>query len=156
MALTCGSTAGMLLLYYYCVSISLTLYNKWIISILGFKFPLTMIMAQMVLCMASIWACAERCWLPKGEKLPTLTASAIAGILPLGMLNALDVGCSVAAFVFVDVAFFEVVKSTCPVWLLLSTFCMGIEQPSVLLIAVVALNCLGVACSALGQAVFSW
>ena len=77
-------------------------------------------------------------------------------MLALGLLNALDVGCSVAAFVFVDVAFFEVVKSTCPVWLLLSTFSIGLEQPSLLLLAVVLLNCLGVACSSFDQAVFSW
>ena len=148
-----GRTASMLMLY-YCMSISLTLYNKWMISILGFKFPLTIIMAQMVICMGCIWAFAERCWLPIGQQLPPLSAA--AGILPLGLLNALDVGCSVAAFVFVDVAFFEVVKSTCPVWLLLTTFAMGIEQPSALLMAVVVLNCLGVACSSFGQAVFSW
>ena len=149
----CQRTAAMLL-GYYSTSIALTLYNKWMISILGFHFPLTIIMAQMVICMGCIWAFAERCWLPLGQQLPPLRAT--IGILPLGLLNALDVGCSVAAFVFVDVAFFEVVKSTCPVWLLLSTFAMGMEQPSLLLVAVVIFNCAGVACSSLGQAVFSW
>eukprot|EP01043_Picozoa_sp_COSAG02_P014029 COSAG02_NODE_571_length_20173_cov_14.694032_8_plen_248_part_00 len=149
----CRRTAAMLMSY-YSTSIALTLYNKWMISILGFHFPLTIIMAQMLICMGCIWGFAERCWLPVGQHLPPLSAA--AGILPLGVLNAVDVGCSVAAFVFVDVAFFEVVKSTCPVWLLLSTFAMGIEQPSVLLVAVVILNCAGVAFSSLGQAVFSW
>lgn len=149
----CQRTAAMLL-GYYSTSIALTLYNKWMISILGFHFPLTIIMAQMVICMGCIRAFAERCWLPVGQRLPPLSAT--VGVLPLGLLNALDVGCSVAAFVFVDVAFFEVVKSTCPVWLLLSTFAMGMEQPSMLLVGVVILNCAGVACSSLGQAVFSW
>ena len=157
MALAGHRRTAAMLLSYYVMSIALTLYNKWMISVFGFKFPLTIVMAQMVICFVCMHLCAARCWLPSGEQLPALLGPlARPGVLALGLLNALDVGCSVAAFVFVDVAFFEVVKSTCPVWLLLSTFSIGLEQPSLLLLAVVLLNCLGVACSSFGQAVFSW
>jgi len=157
MALAGHRRTAAMLLSYYVMSIALTLYNKWMISVFGFKFPLTIVMAQMVICFVCMHLCAARCWLPSGEQLPALLGPlARPGVLALGLLNALDVGCSVAAFVFVDVAFFEVVKSTCPVWLLLSTFSIGLEQPSLLLVAVVLLNCLGVACSSFGQAVFSW
>jgi hypothetical protein len=51
----------------------------------------------------------------------------------------------------VDIAFFEVVKSTCAVWLLLTAFALGTEKPSLLLGMVVALNASGLALTSHGQ-----
>ena len=74
MALAGHRRTAAMLLSYYVMSIALTLYNKWMISVFGFKFPLTIVMAQMVICFVCMHLCAARCWLPSGEQLPALLA----------------------------------------------------------------------------------
>ena len=105
---------------YYSISSALTLYLKWVESVFNFPFPLTLICVQMTVTLLLVQLFARRCWLPPpphaDAELPSFRDPRfLRRGLPLGLLNAIDIGCSVAAFVYVDVAFFEVVKSTCAV-----------------------------------------
>jgi hypothetical protein len=156
----CSARTACLLISYYGTSSALTLYLKWVESYFAFPFPLTLICVQMLMTLGLVRCLAARCWLPPpphpDASLPSFRDPRfLRRGVPIGLLNAADIGCSVAAFVYVDVAFFEVVKSTCAVWLLLTAFALGTERPSWLLAAVVGLNATGLAFTSRGQAAFS-
>jgi hypothetical protein len=92
---------------YYTISSSLTLYLKWVESVFNFPFPLTLIVVQMTITLLLVRLLAARCWLPASphpdSELPSFSDPRfIRRGLPLGLLNAVDIGCSVAAFVCVN------------------------------------------------------
>jgi solute carrier family 35 protein C2 len=74
--------------------------------------------------------------------------------IPCGLITAADVGLSNLSLVRISLTFFTMVKSSSPIWVLLSAFIFGIEQISCNLIAVGVLIMAGELLTAFGEVEF--
>lgn len=84
-----------------------------------------------------------------------LTQQITQGVsIPCGFITAADVGLSNLSLVRISITFFTMIKSSSPIWVLLSAFIFGIEQVSCNLIAVGALIMAGELLTAFGEVEF--
>eukprot|EP00804_Cyclotella_cryptica_P019158 CCRYP_017810-RB/>CCRYP_017810-RB protein AED:0.08 eAED:0.08 QI:122/1/1/1/1/1/5/539/317 len=74
--------------------------------------------------------------------------------IPCGFITAADVGLSNLSLVRISITFFTMIKSSSPIWVLLSAFIFGIEQVSCNLIGVGALIMAGELLTAFGEVEF--
>ena len=122
---------------WYCCSIGLTLYNKWLFSIYDFKFPIIVTFVHMAL-KAPFARLAMRLFsIP-----PVRWASSsqyLLVVVPVGVATSLDVVLSNASLQFITVTVYTIVKSSVPVWILLFSFAFGLLRPSWLLVLTLSL-----------------
>lgn len=74
--------------------------------------------------------------------------------IPCGLVTALDVGLSNLSLVRISITFFTMVKSSAPLWVLISAFTFGIEKVTCNLITVGAMITGGELLTALGETEF--
>jgi len=74
--------------------------------------------------------------------------------IPCGFVTAFDIGLSNLSLVRISITFFTMVKSSSPIWVLLSAFLFGLEKITCNLIAVGALITAGEALTAFGEVEF--
>ena len=83
------------------------------------------------------------------------TIITIKGVsIPCGLVTALDVGFSNMALVRISITFFTMVKSSSPIWVLISAFIFGLEKITCNLILVGALITSGEILTAFGEVEF--
>lgn len=74
--------------------------------------------------------------------------------IPCGFITAADVGLSNLSLVRISITFFTMIKSSSPIWVLLSAFIFGIEQVTCNLISVGVLIMAGELLTAFGEVEF--
>lgn len=113
---------------WYCCSIGLTIYNKWLFSLYGFRFPIIVTMVHMALKAPF----AKLVMLLFGIPPVRFTSASqyLAVCVPVGVATSLDVVLSNASLQFITVTVYTIVKSSVPVWILLFSFALGLLRPS--------------------------
>ena len=135
---------------WYLSSVTLTLFNKWILGywVPSFQFPLAMTLCHMVLkgVIAATWICVRRVPLPHISLRDFLVQAC-----PIGASTGLDIALSNLSFLFVTVSFYTMVKPLGLLFTLLLAFLLRLETPSAGLIATVLAIFVGVLLASLGQ-----
>jgi hypothetical protein len=135
---------------WYAVSVSLTLFNKWILGywVPSFRFPLAMTFCHMVfkgvIAAATIWLFA----LP----VPTITWRQFwLHACPIGAATGLDIALSNVSFLYITVSYYTMIKPLGLLFTLLMALLLRLEQPSVALISAVMLIFSGVFLASVGE-----
>mmetsp|Transcript_15059 Transcript_15059/g.17042 ORF Transcript_15059/g.17042 Transcript_15059/m.17042 type:complete len:459 (-) Transcript_15059:131-1507(-) len=146
-------------LFWYAFSITLILYNKWILNSWegGFPFPITISMVHMVvkLCLAAVFVKAN-CKTQATEENRNGVAKLgfttwICAAVPVGITTALDVAASNASYLYVSIPFYTVVKSSTILFVLFFSILYRLQPFKLSLIAVATLISGGVALAVYGE-----
>ena len=139
---------GCCIVAWYVLSISLTLGNKMVFA--GGKgitaaVPCPLIITSLHIGMKVVLArLAMRCLdvqrISMGSWRRWLTR-----IAPAGLAAALDIGLSNASFLYITVTQYTLIKSSAPMWILLLSVALGLQQPKPSLCAVVCAIAAGIA-----------
>jgi solute carrier family 35 protein C2 len=130
------------MLLWFAISISLTLYNKWLFSVCGFDFPLATTAYQFLLKLPiariSMWAMSVDP-LPKDGSLKLLLR-----VAPVGMATALDIACSNLSFLYITVTYYTITKSSVPLWILICSVLLGLQRCSCQLLIILLTIIVGI------------
>ena len=135
------------------LSSTIILFNKWIISTKKFHYPLTLVLLHM----SFVSACAQL-WRRAGwAEAPTISwRDTITRFAPIAALFAASLGFGNAAYLYISVAFVQMLKAATPVAVLLASFGFGLEEPSWRLVAYIVVIAIGVAVACYGQLQLNW
>lgn len=154
----------------YSFSTALVVYNKWLFSTCdrgaadaapnaarrcrgwGFPYPLVVTCFHMLL--LSLATELYMRWRP--HERPHVPASYYRRyVIALGVFVALDIVLTNAGYLFLEASFVEMIKSSMPASVLVLALCNGLEEPSALLLGIVALISVGLAVASAGEVNFS-
>ena len=137
-----------LLVQWVSLSSGLILLNKHILSTAGFDFPCTLVLMHMVFC--SLCACVWR--LLGWVSVPPMRGLAdhLMRFAPIGLCFTASLSLGNAAYLYISVAFVQMLKAGTPVATLLVSIVLGLERPSCRLAFYILLvsSGIGVACAA--------
>ena len=140
-----------LLVQWIVLSSVLILLNKHILSTAGFNFPVTLVLIHMSFCSlcALIWKLCG--WIT----VPHLGGPAVYCVrfVPVGLFFAASLSLGNAAYLFISVAFVQMLKASTPVATLLVSLCLGLERPSCRLGLYIMLVSCGIIASCVAQVV---
>ncbi|CAG8593899.1 9395_t:CDS:2 [Ambispora gerdemannii] len=80
--------------------------------------------------------------------------SYMSRVVPTAIAAALEICMSNASLVFITLSFYTMVKSSSPIWVLVFSFIFGLEQPRLLLVAIISIISLGVVLTVAGETKF--
>lgn len=130
---------------YFGFSVTLVVYNKWLIAVWegGFHFPMTMTLVHMseklLLSFAVVRCCRRR------SEIPRITNLAWWGYAcPVGVATGLDVAASNASFFYVSISLYTVVKSTSLIFVLAFSVLYGLQRCEKNLVGVTVVIVFGV------------
>ncbi|KAL6402256.1 hypothetical protein AUP68_14726 [Ilyonectria robusta] len=131
------------------------LFNKWLIDTAGFPIILTTwhlvfatIATQLLARTTSLLDSRHAITLSRGFYLRT--------ILPIGVLYSGSLVCSNVVYLYLSVAFIQMLKSTGPVAVLIASWAWGVATPNLSTLGNVLLIMCGVAIASAGEIEFSW
>ena len=119
---------------WYAVSVSLTIFNKWLYAIWHgghFTLPVTATAVHMVVKAITAQCLISSQWSPFREdyyQVPTQLTCLIIG--PIGLATAADIVLSNASFIFITVTLYTIIKSGTLLWILLWGICLRLETCS--------------------------
>ncbi|XP_070575080.1 solute carrier family 35 member C2-like [Ptychodera flava] len=133
-----GVKTTFLILFYYCFSISLTFYNKWLFG--NFHYPLTVTIYHLVLKFILAFIVRQITWCITKKKPVTLGWSLyLRRVAPTGLATSLDIGLSNWSFLFITVSLYTMTKSSAIVFILIFAIIFKLEQFRVSQIGVIVL-----------------
>ena len=141
-----------LILQWIFLSSLIILFNKYILSTANFHFPLTLVLFHM-----SFISIAAASWKALGwvEVPAEITWTDIQRrFAPVAVLFALSLCLGNAAYLYISVAFIQMLKASTPVAVLLASFGFGLEKPSSELGGCIVAIATGVALACYGQIQF--
>ncbi|XP_043843103.1 solute carrier family 35 member C2 isoform X2 [Dromiciops gliroides] len=130
-------TLGLVLLY-YCFSIGITFYNKWLMK--SFHFPLFMTLLHLVvifLFSALSRALAQCCH--QRPRVVLSWADYLQRVAPTALATALDVGLSNWSFLYITVSLYTMTKSSAVLFILIFSLIFKLEELRAALVLVVLL-----------------
>lgn len=124
------------------------LFNKWLLSTAHFHFPLTLVFMHMVF----IGLCAHAWKLLGWSEVPALSWHDLAVKFgPVTVCFAASLGLGNAAYLYITVAFVQMLKALTPVAVMLVAFAFGLERPNRTLAVVIVAISIGVCIACSGQ-----
>lgn len=130
-------TLGLIILY-YCFSIGITFYQKWLIK--GFHFPLTIVFFHMIIKYMMAGLVRLWCKFLSGKSRSCIPFSTSWKKLAVaGCASSLDIGFSNWSFEFITISLYTMTKSTCVIFILAFAICFGLEKKRLSLIVIVSL-----------------
>lgn len=141
---------------YTCSGLTITLYNKWILSTHGFHFPVLMIMVHMTTNFAlSAATNAVR------SRVPRLARSFdqkwigwpkfLKHVVPVGILLGFDIAATNYAFEKLSVSLTEVIKTGVTLIVMAVSFAKGKEIPSILKGVAMCVSTVGIALTSISE-----
>ena len=128
--------------------------NRHILTSLDFHFPLTVSFMGSAFSTAFAYFCVHVLKIvPLGPPLPS--AVYFKKIVPIGLLISLSIALGNAAYLFISVAFIQMIKGFAPVMLMLQCFALALEVPSRKLVLAILTICVGTIISSYGEIRFS-
>lgn len=142
---------GLIILMWMVISISLIMYNKWLLSYAHFGFPFALTsMHQLFAAIMSHITCAVGLQTP-----PKLTIDQIISLIcPIAVCSALSLALSNQAMVYISVPFMQMLKAAIPTFSFLIGVSIGLEKFAWRLLGVVIWIGAGVALASYGEVDF--
>ena len=153
MALSTVAFQLYLIVQWVFLSSTIILFNKWLISERKFHFPLTIV----ILHMTFVSACAHGYRLLGWTEVPNISWDDwLKRFLPIASFFAMSLGFGNAAYLYITVAFVQMLKAATPVAVLLFSFGFGLETPSLRLFGYITAIAVGVMIACYGQLELNW
>ncbi|XP_043946071.1 solute carrier family 35 member C2 [Protopterus annectens] len=127
-----------LVLCYYCFSIGIIFYNRWLMK--TFHFPLFVTLVHLVI--IYLLSAVLRSLLECCTKRPRVTLAwpvYLRRIAPTALATALDIGLSNWSFLFITISLYTMTKSSAVLFILFFSLVFRLEKPRAALILVVLL-----------------
>ncbi|KAK5662787.1 hypothetical protein OQA88_6196 [Cercophora sp. LCS_1] len=135
---------------------STILFNKWLIDNRGFKYPAILTCWHLVFATLATQILARTTTLLDGRKTVQMTGRTyLRAIVPIGLLYSASLVCSNMVYLYLSVAFIQMLKSAAPVAVLLTAWAWRVEQPSLKRFLNVLVIVAGVALASYGEIAFS-
>lgn len=132
------------------------LFNKWIIDTRGFRYPVILTCWHLIFATIATQILARTTKLLDGRKQIKMTGRVyLRAIVPIGLLYSASLVCSNMVYLYLSVAFIQMLKAASPVAVLLTAWAWGVEEPSLKRFLNILLIVAGVALASVGEVNFS-
>lgn len=134
------------------LSSSVILYNKWILSTLGFHFPILLTSWHLTFATLMTQILARTTNLLDGRKTVKMTGRVyLRAIVPIGLFFSLSLICGNLTYLYLSVSFIQMLKATMPVAVLLVSWALGTAQPNFKVLFNVSFIVIGVIIASFGE-----
>lgn len=134
------------------LSSSVILFNKWILSTLNFRFPVILTTYHLIFATIMTQLLARYTNLIDGRKNVKMSGRVyLRAIVPIGVFFSLSLICGNLTYLYLSVAFIQMLKATTPVAVLLASWAMGVSQPNLKVFMNVMVIVFGVVLASLGE-----
>ncbi|KAK7422141.1 hypothetical protein QQX98_001885 [Neonectria punicea] len=133
-------------------SSSVILFNKWLLDTLNFRYPV--ILTTFHLVFATIVTQIMARWTPilDGRKSVKMTGRVyLRAVVPIGVFFSLSLICGNLTYLYLSVAFIQMLKATTPVAVLISGWALGVTQPNLKQFLNVSAIVVGVIIASMGE-----
>lgn len=131
------------------ISISVILFNKWLLAYSGFPFPIALTLWHMLFCSVVGILCVRVFKLVKSHNMTP--KEYYSRVMPIGMLYAGSLWLSNSAYLYLSVSFIQMTKSLMPGLVFASGVLLGTEKYSMGTTANMLLIAFGVVVCAVGE-----
>ncbi|KAL2129937.1 hypothetical protein VTI74DRAFT_7081 [Chaetomium olivicolor] len=139
------------------LSSSVILFNKWILSTLQFSYPVILTTYHLAFATIMTQLLARYTTLLDGRKTVKMTGRVyLRAIVPIGFFFSLSLICGNLTYLYLSVAFIQMLKATTPVAVLLSSWALGVSQPNLKVFLNVSAIVVGVIIASIGEIKFVW
>ncbi|KAI1781075.1 TPT-domain-containing protein [Hypoxylon cercidicola] len=139
------------------LSSSVILFNKWILDTLDFRYPVVLTTYHLTFATVATQLMARYTTLLDGRKSVKMTGRVyLRAIVPIGLFFSLSLICGNLTYLYLSVAFIQMIKATTPVAVLLSSWAMGLAPPNLKQLANVSAIVVGVMIASFGEIRFVW
>lgn len=143
---------------WFICSAGLSSYNKIIFGTDHLGFPCPLLLTSIHFFVQWVFSFSVSALFPEffgGEVVNNMSWRTYLGVsVPCGLVTAFDVGLSNLSLVRISITFFTMVKSSSPIWVLMSAFIFGLEKVTCNLVTVGALITAGEILTAFGEVEF--
>lgn len=129
--------------------------NKYVLSDIGFAFPLSLSFLTLTFSWAVCWVAIRIGFVDFRHKDMVDRKFYMTNILPIGALSAGTIVLGMASYLFLTVSFVQMLKAFTPVMTLAFMTSFGLTRPTREIIGCVLIICLGTAFAGLGELNFS-
>jgi len=138
------------------LSSSVILFNKWILHTLKFQYPIVLTTWHLAFATFMTQIMARTTTLLDGRKTVKMTGRVyLRAIVPIGFFFSLSLICGNKAYLYLSVAFIQMLKATTPVAVLLATWSLGVAPPSMKTLGNVSFIVIGVIIASFGEIQFN-
>ncbi|KAH8677461.1 triose-phosphate transporter [Xylariales sp. PMI_506] len=139
------------------LSSSVILFNKWILDTLEFRYPVILTTYHLTFATIATQIMARYTSLLDGRKTVKMTGRVyLRAIVPIGLFFSLSLICGNLTYLYLSVAFIQMLKATTPVAVLLSSWVMGVASPNLKILMNVSAIVVGVILASFGEIKFVW
>lgn len=131
------------------ISISVILFNKWLLAFSGFPYPIALTSWHMLFCSTVGFLCVRVFKVVKSHNMTAHTYT--RRVLPIGLLYAASLWLSNASYLYLSVSFIQMTKSLMPGLVYASGVLLGTEKFSSTVTANMLLIAFGVVVCAFGE-----
>ncbi|KAM7208648.1 Triose-phosphate Transporter family domain containing protein [Naviculisporaceae sp. PSN 640] len=139
------------------LSSSVILFNKWILSTLEFSYPVILTTFHMAFSTVITQLLARYTSVLDGRKTVKMTGRVyLRAIVPIGFFFSLSLIFGNLAYLYLSVAFIQMLKATTPVFVLISGWFLGLSSPDLRKFLNVSVIVIGVIIASIGEIKFVW
>lgn len=150
-----GIHASVYVIIWISLSSSVILFNKWILSTLGFKYPILLTAWHLTFATIMTQILARTTKLLDGRKKVAMTGKVyLRAIVPIGLFFSLSLICGNLTYLYLSVSFIQMIKATTPVAVLLATWALGVEPVNMKKLLNVSAIVVGVVIASFGEIEF--
>ncbi|KAI9737380.1 MAG: hypothetical protein M1834_009534 [Cirrosporium novae-zelandiae] len=137
------------------MSSSVILFNKWILDTAQFHFPIILTTWHLAFATLMTQILARTTTLLDGRKTVKMTGRVyLRAIVPIGIFFSLSLICGNVTYLYLSVAFIQMLKATTPVAVLLATWSLGLSPPNMKTLGNVSFIVIGVIIASVGEIKF--
>ncbi|KAF7719737.1 Triose-phosphate transporter family protein [Penicillium ucsense] len=137
------------------LSSSVILFNKWILDYANFRFPVLLTTWHLAFATIMTQLLARFTTVLDGRKSVKMTGRVyLRAIVPIGLMFSLSLICGNMTYLYLSVAFIQMLKATTPVAVLLATWGMGMAPVNYKTLANVSIIVVGVVIASFGEIKF--
>ncbi|KAJ3520883.1 hypothetical protein NM208_g13537 [Fusarium decemcellulare] len=133
-------------------SSSVILFNKWLLDTLNFRYPVILTTYHLTFATILTQIMARWTHMLDGRKTVKMTGRVyIRAVVPIGIFFSLSLICGNLTYLYLSVAFIQMLKATTPVAVLISGWILGISAPNLKQFLNVSAIVVGVIIASIGE-----
>ncbi|OIW29613.1 TPT-domain-containing protein [Coniochaeta ligniaria NRRL 30616] len=133
------------------------LLNKWLIDTAGFRYPILLTTWHLLFATLATQLLARTTTLLSARHSVPLTGRLyLRAVIPIGLVYSASLVCSNLTYLYLSVAFIQMLKAAAPVAVLFVAWVWGVENPTLRRVLNVCVVVLGVVLASVGEVAFSW
>ncbi|KAG6037415.1 hypothetical protein E4U41_005152 [Claviceps citrina] len=133
-------------------SSSVILFNKWVLDTLNFRYPVILTTYHLTFATVVTQLMARFTSLLDGRKTVKMTGRVyLRAVVPIGLFFSLSLICGNLTYLYLSVAFIQMLKATTPVAVLLAGWTLGVSQPNLKQFLNVSAIVVGVIVASIGE-----